>query len=204
MDDHESTLGQRMRQRRTELRVWQRDLAAVVGLSSGYLSDLEHDAARATAPTLRRLALALSLDEFALVEQATREERLAPKIGGRGRRTVEPADVPPSRSAPAARTAPQKSWLTTAEAAAAMGVTADAVRSLLHRGRVGPAYRVHLAGEKGPKRWIVSAEAAMAYRSPSEGYAKPTRAEPPGIRHHPSRPGGHRSHLWRAPPPPRR
>ena len=70
-DDRGETLGGRIRRRRwEERRVRQRDLAAAAGVSPGYLSEIEHDAARATAPTLRRLALALGLDGDAFVAQA--------------------------------------------------------------------------------------------------------------------------------------
>jgi hypothetical protein len=53
------------------------------------------------------------------------------------------------------------------------------IRMLARSGRVRPAYRVHLLGDKGPPRWLVATKAVVAYRSPSEGYAKPNRRAVP-------------------------
>jgi DNA-binding XRE family transcriptional regulator len=175
MNESATTLGQRIRQQRwDERRLRQRDLAAAVGLSKGYLSQLEHDKARATEPTLRRLALALGLEEFALVTQAAAEDRLAAWIGHRGRTEISPlaptpASVPPAPPRPAA---PKKRWLTTAEAAEVIGVVPDTIRTAAATGRLRPAYRVHLPGDKGPPRWIVATKAALAYRPGNDGYAK--------------------------------
>lgn len=181
MTDPALSLGQRLRQRRwDDLRLRQRALAAAVGLSPGYLSDLEHDQARATEPTLRRLALVLGLEEFALVRQAVAEERLAPKRGHRGRPDLQPLAPPPARVPPAPpRPRLTTRWMTIAEAAAAIGMSPQSIRQLARAGRLGPARRVHRPGEKGPPRWIVATTAVLAYRSPSEGYAKPPRRAPP-------------------------
>jgi DNA-binding XRE family transcriptional regulator len=175
------SLGQRLRQRRwDELRLRQRDLAAAVGLSPGYLSQLEHDRARATEPTWRRLAQVLGLQEFALMRQAVAAGRLAPKGGHRGRADLHPLAPPPTPVPPAPpRTMPRTRWLTIAEAAAAIGMSPEAIRHLARTGGLQPAMRVHRPGEKGPPRWIVATNAVLAYRSPAEGYAKPPRQEPP-------------------------
>ncbi len=181
MDDPTITLGQRIQQRRwAERRIRQRDLAAAAGLSNGYLSELEHDNARATEPTLRRLALALGLDEFDLVTRAVAEGRLAPKSGHRGRAALVPEGAPPVRvPPPPPRPTPTKRWLTTAEAAAVTGLTPEGVRHLARAGRLRPALRVQVPGEKGPPRWLVATTAALAYRSPQDGYAKPPQPAAP-------------------------
>ena len=80
---------------------------------------------------------------------------------------------------PPDRPAPAEEWLTADEAAAVIGISANAVRALLRRGRLRPARRRHAPGEKGPPRWLVAAGAALAYRSPSEGYAWPARPGAP-------------------------
>lgn len=181
MTDPALSLGERLRQRRwDDLRLRQRELAAAVGLSPGYLSELEQDKARATAPTLRRLALVLELEEFALVRHAVAEDRLAPKGGHRGRPDLQPLAPPPAPVPPAPpRPVPRTRWMTVAEAAAAIGMSPEGIRHLARAGRLRPARRVHRPGEKGPPRWIVATTAVLAYRSPSEGYAKPPRREPP-------------------------
>lgn len=176
----EPTLGERIRRRREELRIRQRDLAAAASVSAGYLSGLEHDAERATAPTLRRLALGLGQGRDALVDHAAREGRLAPRAGPRGVRDVDSVvRVPAAVPEPAPRPTPAKRWLTIAEAAAAMGLTEGTVRHLASDGRLAGARKVRVVGARGAPRWLVPAAAAVAHRSPSEGYAKPPRLEPP-------------------------
>lgn len=173
MTDDE-TLGQRLTRRRwEELRVLQRDLAAAARVSRGYLSELEHDTARATEPTLRRLALALALPEFALVEQARREGRLSTNFGARTNRAVSIAEGELPRMPPAPpRPHPESAWLTSAEAARVMGLSSGYVSALAQDGALCPAHRVRLPGQRGPARWLIAAEAASAYWSPSEGFAK--------------------------------
>lgn len=180
MTDSSLTLGQRLRRRRwDELRLRQRDLAAAVGLSPGYLSELEHDHARATEPTLRRLALVLGLEELTFVHHAVAEDRLAPRGGHRGQPEFAPLSSPTPVPPVPRRLAPTTRWLTIADAVAASGLSPERIRQLARTGRLRPAMRIHRPGEKGPPRWIVATNAVLAYRSPSEGYAKPRRQEPP-------------------------
>jgi len=153
------TLGHRLRQRRwDDLRLRQCDLAAAVGVSPGYLSDVEHDRARVTAATWRRLALALGLEEFTLVTQAVAEGPLAGRMGHPGRAEGEPvAPTPMGVPPPPPRPMPTKPWLTMREAATVIAMSPTAIRRLVRAGRLHPAHRVHVPGRKGHRagawRW---------------------------------------------------
>jgi len=166
------TLGERLRSRRwDELRFFQKDVAAAAGLSTSRLSELERDRHRVTEPTLWRLATVLALDPDELVAQAVREDRLARQSPSRGRRDRDgvgppPVPVPPVPPHPV----PDKPWLTTAEAADALGLTAFTVGQLIRRGRLAPARKAR--GGKGPPRWLVAAEAVVAHE-PSGGWERP-------------------------------
>ena len=62
-------LGERMRQRRQELGLSLRDLAAQVGLTASFLSQLERDLVSPSLGSLRRLAQALGVPIFYLLEE---------------------------------------------------------------------------------------------------------------------------------------
>ncbi len=55
------TIGNRMRSRRKELGLTQKQLASEVKLSQNYLSELEKDKFNPTAPIIIRLAVALKM-----------------------------------------------------------------------------------------------------------------------------------------------
>src|SRR6478735_6079128 len=85
-----SSAGRLLRVARRERRLRQRDLAAAAGISIAYLSEVEHDRARATAPTLHRLAALLDVDANELVAIARRSGGLAPRSGTRGNESPIP------------------------------------------------------------------------------------------------------------------
>lgn len=55
------TIGNRIKNRRKELRLTQKELAMEVKLSQNYLSELEKDKFNPTAPIIIRLAVALAM-----------------------------------------------------------------------------------------------------------------------------------------------
>ncbi len=55
------TIGNRMKSRRKELGLTQKELASEVKLSQNYLSELEKDKFNPTAPIIVRLAVALAM-----------------------------------------------------------------------------------------------------------------------------------------------
>jgi len=163
-----ASLGERIRSRRwDELRYRQDDTARAAGLSPSRLSELERDRHRVAEPALRRLALVLGLDPDDLVAHARREGRLARTPPARGDRSADPAGPPPAPVPPRPVPAVGAAWLTTAEAAAALGVTPNAVRHLIGRGALGPAERRRIG--KGPMRWVVDAEAVRAFEPGNPG-----------------------------------
>lgn len=163
-----TSLGERLRTRRwDELRYHQEDTAAAAGLSPSRLSEIEHGRHRVGEPALRRLAAVLGLDADDLVAHARREDRLAVQQP-KGLRTPEPVGPPPV-PVPVRPDLPRppKRWLTTGEAAPLLGLTRQAVADLIRAGILAPATRRSLG--KGPARWLVEAQAVLAYEPPHQG-----------------------------------
>ncbi len=177
------SLGERLRHRRwDELRVFQATLAATAGISPAQLCEIERGTARTTEATLRRLAEALGLDFAELRAQAEREGRLGiARVRPAGRKPMPAAQparpVPGKPRPPRPRPDPPGPWLTTAEAAEILGCTVRTVGYLIRRGRLAPVRLVpKRAGQQ--RRWLVAAEAVMAYDPPNAGRRWNPRSEP--------------------------
>ncbi len=175
-------LGERLRRRRwDDLRVFQATLAAAVGLSPGHLSEIERGTARPSEPTLHRLAEALGLEFAELRAHAEREGQLGLTRARPANRTTtpgRPVPGPPEPSRP--RPHPATSWLTTAEAAEILGCTVHTVGYLIRRGRLAPARRLPKGADR-QRRWLVAAEAVLAYDPPNAGRRWGRRTEPAPI-----------------------
>jgi transcriptional regulator with XRE-family HTH domain len=78
-----STVGERIRERRTSLKLTQDQLAQRAGISKGYLSDLENDKRSVGADTLLEVAEALSVSlDYLMKGDAEAEKRTAePSVG---------------------------------------------------------------------------------------------------------------------------
>lgn len=167
-----ATFGARLRQRRWgELRIFQADLAAAVGISPAQLCEIERGSAGTTPITLFKIARALDLDFAELRAQAEREgqltrlrERPIPSGAATGLRTWQDLPRRPRRLRPA----PSKPWLSTAEAAELLGCTQHTVGYLIRRGRLQPAIKLPKS-RQGQRRWLVDAGAVERYEPPNDG-----------------------------------
>ncbi len=172
-------LGERLRRRRwDELRIFQAALAATIDLSPAQLCEIERGTARTTEPTLHRLAEALGLEFADLRAHAEREGQLGILRARPGtRKTPSARPVPGPPHPPRLRPDPPGPWLTTAEAAKVLGCSIHTVGYLIRRGRLAPARRLPKGADQ-QRRWLVAAEAVLAYDPPNTGRRWGRRTEP--------------------------